>query len=134
MNVTRPILNKTPASPRTDYKDGQESFVAQCSKVGCLRPDIFLDSNRYCDCCYHYDICLSVLRLLSCEPESIRKMAKEEYRLACIREREALLGKEEFVVADDGLTPSPVLSGVPEAPEPHEEETPEESEEEFVVS
>lgn len=130
MNNERQVLNKTPAPARTEYKDGHEEFLAKCTKdSGCLRPDIFLDSNRYCDCCHHYDICLSVLRLLTGEPESIRKNAKEEYRLACIREREERLGKQEFEVADDGMNPMPAPE-TPEAPE----ETPEESEEEFVVS
>jgi hypothetical protein len=137
MNVNvSPILNPVSKPVRTEYKTDREQFLATSSKVACLRPDIFLDSGRTCDRCFHYEYCQCVLRLLTGQPESIRKEAKEAYRLACIREREALRGtngeEEHFEVADDtGEVPA-----TPEAPEANDapEETEEETEETFEVT
>lgn len=53
-----PKINFTPPQPLTPQE------IASCTKGACLRPDIYLDNDRYCDGCEFYNVCASSLKAL----------------------------------------------------------------------
>jgi len=62
-----PKMNLTPPSPATDTE------LKEITKTACLRPDIFLDNERFCDGCEFYSVCTNAMKCLLGWTKSKRK-------------------------------------------------------------
>lgn len=78
MNQTWPILHPRPFPVITENLGGKDHMIAECSKSSCIRPDLYLDGGRSCDCCDVYPVCLSHLRTHSSEGKNVKKTQPKE--------------------------------------------------------
>ena len=57
---------------KIDLKKNPEA-VAEFTQGACLRPDIYLDNDRYCDGCVHFEHCACALKQLSKKAKKAQK-------------------------------------------------------------
>ncbi len=62
---------KTYKTSEIGHKDNKNNLlkskegISNVTGGGCIRPDIYLDNDRYCDNCPYYDDCACALRRLT---------------------------------------------------------------------
>jgi hypothetical protein len=66
---TQDMLKNLPSMVFSERKPvvlvSNPEYAAEVTSVACVRPDIFLDSNRSCDFCQLYNVCKASCRRLS---------------------------------------------------------------------